>query len=81
MKRFNYLNFFIIVIDLLGDCSKNSGSYMKIEEGLDTGPFFNQIKVKIDENTTSYDLNNILAKLGAENILECINNIEKNKVS
>ena len=54
-------------------------SYMKIEEGLDTGPFFNQIKVKIDEKTTSHDLSNTLAKLGAENILKCISNIEKNK--
>lgn len=56
-------------------------SFMKIEEGLDTGPFFNQIKVSINENTNFQELNDILAKLGAENILECVKQIEQDKAN
>ena len=47
-------------------------SFMRIEEGLDTGPYFKQIKVNIDQETNSGNLSNILANLGAENILECL---------
>ena len=52
-------------------------SFMKIEEGLDTGPYMSQIKVKIDEKTTSESLGKILSKLGSENILKCIKQIEE----
>ena len=54
-------------------------SFMKIEEGVDTGPFLNQIKVNISEETTTASLTNILAKIGAENILSCLETIEKNR--
>jgi methionyl-tRNA formyltransferase len=56
-------------------------SFMKIEEGLDTGPFLKQIKVDINENTTFQELNDVLAKLGAKNILDCIKTIEQNKAN
>lgn len=52
-------------------------SFMKIEEGLDEGPFMKQIKVKIDNTTTSEILSKKLSNLGAENILNCIKLIEK----
>ena len=54
-------------------------SYMKIEEGLDTGPFINQIKVRIDNQTTARSLSNELSKIGAENIIKTINLIESEK--
>ena len=52
-------------------------SFMKIEEGLDEGPFMKQIVVKIDKTTTSEILSKKLSNLGAENILNCIKLIEK----
>ena len=56
-------------------------SFMKIEEGLDTGPFISQIKVNINEETNAANLSNKLAKLGAENILNCLEMIEKNRAN
>jgi methionyl-tRNA formyltransferase len=55
-------------------------SFMKIEEGLDEGPYLKQIKTPIDEQTTSEQLSKKLSELGAENILECIKVIEKGDV-
>ena len=55
-------------------------SFMKIEEGLDTGPYLKQIKVIINKETTTQSLSDTLAKLGAENIINCIKSIEENKV-
>ena len=54
-------------------------SFMKIEEGLDTGPFLEQIRVNIEQNTTTKSLSDKLAKLGADNILKCLETIEKNE--
>tara|TARA_X000000368_G_scaffold414710_1_gene405055 strand:+ start:734 stop:1651 length:918 start_codon:yes stop_codon:yes gene_type:complete len=51
-------------------------SFMKIEEGLDEGPYLKQIKIKIDNQTTSKVLSEKLSKIGAENILECLSLIE-----
>ena len=56
-------------------------SFMQIEENLDTGPYFKQIKVDINQETTSGNLSNILANLGAENILDCLGMIEANKAN
>ena len=52
-------------------------SFMKIEEGLDEGPYLKQIKIAIDDQTTSKILSEKLSKLGAENILSCLKLIEK----
>ena len=54
-------------------------SFMKIEEGLDVGPYMKQIKTRINKTTTAKELNEKLSKIGAENILECVNLIEKEK--
>jgi methionyl-tRNA formyltransferase len=54
-------------------------SLMKIEEGLDVGPYMKQIKVKIDDQTTTKLLNDKLSKIAAENILDCIKLVETNK--
>ena len=54
-------------------------SFMKIEEGLDTGPFMSQIKIKINKETNSLELSNKLAELGAKNILKCLDIISNNK--
>ncbi|MFL2889915.1 MAG: methionyl-tRNA formyltransferase [Pelagibacteraceae bacterium] len=54
-------------------------SFMKINEGLDEGPYMKQVKVKINDKTTSDDLSKKLSKIGSENILECLDLIEKNK--
>jgi len=56
-------------------------SIMKINEKLDAGPFMKQVKVKIDNQTTSKSLSDKLSKLGAENIIEAINLIEQNKAN
>ena len=55
-------------------------SFMKIEEGLDEGPYLKQIKTPIDQQTTSEQLSKKLSELGAENILECIKVIEKGDI-
>ena len=54
-------------------------SFMKIEEGLDVGPYMRQIKTRINKNTTSEELNEKLSKISSENILECLNLIENEK--
>ena len=54
-------------------------SFMKIEEGLDVGPYIKQIEIKLDDQMTSGKLSKRLSNLGAENILNCIDLIEKNE--
>ena len=61
---------------------KKSGiSFMKIEEGLDEGPFCKQISVDIDNKTTAKILSDKLSKLGAENIIDCLNAISEKKAN
>ena len=54
-------------------------SFMKIEEGLDVGPYMKQIEIKLDDQMTTEKLSKTLSNLGAENILNCIDLIEKNE--
>ena len=54
---------------------------MKIEEKLDSGPYMRQVKIRINNKINTKDLSNKLSKLGAENILDCINLIKKNEVN
>ena len=54
-------------------------SFMKIVEGLDQGPYLKQIKIKIDNQTTSKVLSENLSKIGSENILDCLKLIEDGK--
>ena len=54
-------------------------SFMKIEEGLDVGPYIKQIEIKLDDQMTSGKLSMKLSNLGSENILNCIDLIEKNE--
>ena len=54
-------------------------SFMKIEEGLDEGPFCKQIKVNINEQTTSGQLTEKLSILGSENIVKCLDEISKDQ--
>ena len=56
-------------------------SFMQIEEGLDTGPYFKQIKVNINQEINAGNLSNNLANLGAKNILDCLEMIECNKAN
>jgi len=56
-------------------------SIMQIKEDLDVGPIMRQIKVKIEEQTTTKILSEKLSELGAKNILDCISTIEKEKAS
>ena len=55
-------------------------SFMKIEEGLDEGPFCKQIEVNIDEQTTSGQLTEKLSILGSENIIKCLDEISKDQL-
>ncbi len=54
-------------------------SVMKIEEDLDAGPCMKQVKVEIDDETTTKSLSKKLSELAAENIIDCIKLIEKGK--
>ena len=56
-------------------------SIMQIKEDLDVGPIMRQIKVKIEEQTTTKILSDKLSELGAKNILDCISTIEKEKAN
>ena len=53
-------------------------SIMKINEGLDTGPFMKQLKISINDQTNSEELHDKLSKLGADNILSSIDLISSN---
>ncbi len=61
---------------IINQDSETGVSFMKIEEKLDTGPYMKQIKIKIEKETTAKILSKKLSKLGADNILECLNLIE-----
>ena len=54
-------------------------SIMKIEKKLDSGPFVKQLKVKINKETTSGELNMKLSVLGAEALKDSIELISSNK--
>ena len=56
-------------------------SIMKIEKKLDTGPFIKQVKVKINEETTSGELSKKLSVLGAEALKDSIELISSSKAS
>ena len=56
-------------------------SIMKIEKKLDTGPFIKQVKVKINEETTSGELSKKLSVIGAEALKDSIELISSSKVS
>lgn len=60
---------------LAGD--KESGvCIMQMEAGLDTGPVLLEARCDIDTNDTSQDLHDRLAELGAQTLLECLNNFD-----
>ena len=50
-------------------------SIMQITEELDSGPVMKQIKIKINDTITAEELSNNLSKIGAENIVETLDNI------
>ena len=50
-------------------------SFMKINENLDTGPILETYKIKIDQNLNTTELEKKLSQLGAEKIIENIDNI------
>ena len=50
-------------------------SFMKINENLDTGPVLETYKIKIDQNLNTTELEKKLSQLGAEKIIENIDNI------
>lgn len=54
-------------------------SFMKIEEGLDTGPYMKQLKLIIDSQSSTKKITEELSELGAKNILECIKMIENDR--
>ena len=57
--------------------SETGISIMKIEEKLDTGPYMRQVRVNIERQTNTEILSNQLSKIGADNIIECLNLITK----
>ena len=46
---------------------------------MDEGPYLKQIKIKIDNQTTSKVLSENLSKIGSENILDCLKLMEDGK--
>ena len=62
------------------NCDKETGvSFMKIQEKLDTGPYMLQIKTSINNEMNYKELSEKLSKLGAKNIVKCLDLIYKNK--
>ena len=51
-------------------------SIMQMDEGLDTGPVFSQARIPIGPRATGRTLQNALAELGAEALLEVLPNLE-----
>ena len=55
------------------NCDKETGvSFMKIQEKLDTGPYMLQIKTSINNEMNYKELSEKLSKLGAKNIVKCL---------
>jgi len=54
-------------------------SIMKITEKLDSGPVTKQIKIKINDSVTADEVSNNLSQIGAENIVEAIDNVFNGK--
>ncbi len=52
-------------------------SFMRMDEGLDTGPFALQLRTSIPPEMTGGELTAILAKLGAEAAIEGMSNLSK----
>ena len=61
---------------MAGDAETGVG-IMQMEAGLDTGPVHLQKRISIDENDTTGSLHDQLSTLGAEAIVEVLNNIKK----
>lgn len=60
---------------LAGDTETGVG-IMKMEAGLDTGPVLLEARCPINDSDTAQDLHDRLAALGAETLLQSLNNIE-----
>ncbi|MCX4192478.1 methionyl-tRNA formyltransferase [Methylophaga sp. OBS1] len=60
---------------LAGDTESGVG-IMKMEAGLDTGPVLLEARCPINESDTAQDLHDRLAALGAETLLQSLDNIE-----
>ncbi|MCC8074307.1 MAG: methionyl-tRNA formyltransferase [Clostridiales bacterium] len=56
-------------------------SIMQMNEGLDTGDILLMKETEIGENETSQELFDRLSFIGAGSLLECIENIEQNKIN
>jgi len=54
-------------------------SIMQITEELDSGPVMKQIRIKINNSITADELSNNLSQIGAENIVEALDNIFNGK--
>ena len=54
-------------------------SIMKITEKLDSGPVTKQIKIKINDSITAAEVSNNLSQIGAENVVEVLDNIFNGK--
>ena len=56
-------------------------SLMRMDEGLDTGPFALQLRMPITPEITGGELTNILAELGAKAVVEGMFNLSKNSLT
>lgn len=56
-------------------------TFMKMDEGLDTGPILKQIKISIDDEETIETLHDKLSKLGADNISDIIIDFITSKIT
>ena len=48
-------------------------SLMQLEEGLDTGPVFDEVRVPIPERATADQLRELLVRAGSEQLVRCLN--------
>ena len=61
-----------IVSAILNGETRTGVSFMRMDEGLDTGPVYQQVDISISETVTAPELENILAGLAGDHIGECI---------
>ena len=66
---------------LMAGDSDTGITIMKIEEKLDAGPIYMQLSTPISERTTSGDLHQRLAEMGAKALLEVVNRLDKEELS
>ena len=69
-----------IQTSLLHGDTETGVSIMRLDEGMDTGPIYAQCHYPIPPDSTSEDLHDTLAKLGAEQLIQTLNQLAQEPI-